>query len=89
MQQIYAHTPYRNKKLRPRENKTRKIKKPENQARNNAPVPNYFVSDGIFPAGTIEIRDGRFWAIDVDGAILGHFSTLPSAVRALPMRGVR
>jgi hypothetical protein len=46
----------------------------------------FYISDGRFPADTVEVIGGQFVARDVDGAAVGRFNTLPAAVRALPIR---
>jgi len=44
----------------------------------------YAVTDGRLAVGTIEIVDGFFIALDIDGNIIGKFGTLTLPVRALP-----
>jgi hypothetical protein len=50
------------------------------------PHSQYAVTDGRPAIGTVEIVDGHFIALDVDGNIVGKFGTLMLAVRVLPGR---
>jgi hypothetical protein len=44
------------------------------------------ITDGRVLAGTVEVMGDRFVAFDADGALVGRFRDLKTAVRALPGR---
>jgi hypothetical protein len=46
--------------------------------------PEYYVTDGATPAGTVRLVNGKYQALARDGSVFGVFDTLWAAVAALP-----
>jgi hypothetical protein len=49
----------------------------------------FSVTDGRVALGTIDVVDGAFVALDINGAVVGQYPTLRQAVRAFENGGVR
>lgn len=60
---------------------------PSSRTSNRNPA-HFSVTDGRVACGTVDVVDGAFIALDINGAVVGRFPPLRQAVRALP-GGVR
>jgi hypothetical protein len=61
-------------------------KRPRRSSREHPTSRTFAVTDGRLSIGKIELVDGFFTTIDIDGVIVGIFDTLRAASRAFPER---